>query len=171
MYSLSIADSLMLSNDALVHRSKRSTQDPKHNPSHESHTYLHLHGVADDLMLISDASVHRSKRYSQNSEHDSTIGCRACTYLLPVADDLMLINDISVDESEDLPKILGPLVEEGPMAALGRAHQQPSTAFNPAPNKRQLLQTMKLAAPATVKLQVCPCAMCHCDDALCYITR
>ena len=70
----------------------------------------------------------------------------------------MAINDISVDESEDLPKILGPLVEEGPLAALGRAHQsssQPSNpALSPATNKRQLLQTMKLAAPAIVKLQV-----------------
>ncbi|DBA76382.1 TPA: hypothetical protein ACH3X1_010090 [Trebouxia sp. C0004] len=70
-----------------------------------------------------------------------------------VVDDLLLINDISVDESEDLPKILGPLVEEGPLAALGRAHQQPNAAFSPATNKRQLLQTMKLAAPAIVKLQ------------------
>ncbi|KAL0042877.1 hypothetical protein WJX79_002164, partial [Trebouxia sp. C0005] len=70
-----------------------------------------------------------------------------------VVDDLLLINDISVDESEDLPKILGPLVEEGPLAALGRAHQQPGAAFSPATNKRQLLQTMKLAAPAIVKLQ------------------
>ena len=77
-----------------------------------------------------------------------------------LTDDLMTIDDISVDESEDLPKILGPLVEEGPSAALGRAHQSSShssnTALSPATNKRQLLQTMKLAAPAIVKLQVCP---------------
>lgn len=76
----------------------------------------------------------------------------------PSAEDLMMINDISVDESEDLPKILGPLVEEGPLAALGRAHQSSShpsnAALTPATNKRQLLQTMKLAAPAIVKLQV-----------------
>lgn len=76
-----------------------------------------------------------------------------------LADDLMSINDISVDESEDLPKILGPLVEEGPLAALGRAHQSgshsPKAALSPATNKRVLLQTMKLAAPAIVKLQVC----------------
>lgn len=72
----------------------------------------------------------------------------------------MSINDISVDESEDLPKILGPLVEEGPLAALGRAHQSSShtssaAAVSPETNKRALLQTMKLAAPAIVKLQVC----------------
>lgn len=77
-----------------------------------------------------------------------------------LTDDFMTINDISVDESEDLPKILGPLVEEGPSAALGRAHQSSShssnTALSPATNKRQLLQTMKLAAPAIVKLQVGP---------------
>ena len=77
-----------------------------------------------------------------------------------LTDELMTINDISVDESEDLPKILGPLVEEGPLAALGRAHQSSSHSSNavlsPATNKRQLLQTMKLAAPAIVKLQVCP---------------
>lgn len=68
-----------------------------------------------------------------------------------------MINDISVDESEDLPKILGPLAEEGPSAALGRAHQQPNAAFSPVTNKRQLLQTMKLAAPAIIKLQVWAC--------------
>ena len=73
----------------------------------------------------------------------------------PSAEDLMMINDISVDESEDLPKILGPLVEEGPLAALGKAHQSSSyPSLTPATNKRQLLQTMKLAAPAIVKLQV-----------------
>ena len=76
-----------------------------------------------------------------------------------LTDDLMTINDISVDESEDLPKILGPLVEEGPLAALGRAHQSSShssnTVLSATTNKRQLLQTMKLAAPAIVKLQVC----------------
>ena len=75
----------------------------------------------------------------------------------------MTINDISVDESEDLPKILGRLVEEGPLAALGRAHQSTTTqsnpALSPATNKRQLLQTMKLAAPAIVKLQVCTAAV------------
>ena len=70
------------------------------------------------------------------------------------AGNLMAINDISVDDSEELPKILGPLVEDGPEAALGRAHQQPGNALSPATNKRQLLQTMKLAAPAIVKLQV-----------------
>ncbi|KAL3153383.1 hypothetical protein ABBQ38_011722 [Trebouxia sp. C0009 RCD-2024] len=77
--------------------------------------------------------------------------------LQTVIDDLMSINDISVDESEDLPKILGPLVEEGPLAALGRAHRSsshsPTPALSPATNKRVLLQTMKLAAPAIVKLQ------------------
>lgn len=77
--------------------------------------------------------------------------------LQTIIDDLMSINDISVDESEDLPKILGPLVEEGPLAALGRAHQSgshsPKAALSPATNKRVLLQTMKLAAPAIVKLQ------------------
>lgn len=70
------------------------------------------------------------------------------------AEDLLRINDISVDESEDLPKILGPLAEEGPLAALGRAHQQSDAALSPATSKRRLLQTMKLAAPAIVKLQV-----------------
>ena len=85
-------------------------------------------------------------------KHNSSVEADVCAF----ADDLLLINDISVDESEDLPKILGPLVEEGPSAALGRAHQQPGAAFSPATNKRQLLQTMKLAAPAIVKLQVPP---------------
>ena len=88
-----------------------------------------------------------------------------------VADDLLLINDISVDESEDLPKILGPLVEGGPLAALGRAHQQPGAAFSPATNKRQLLQTMKLAAPAIVKLQVPPCTCATALTALCQAIR
>ncbi len=87
-------------------------------------------------------------------KHNSSVEADVCAFA--VADDLLLINDISVDESEDLPKILGPLVEEGPLAALGRAHQQPGAAFSPATNKRQLLQTMKLAAPAIVKLQVPP---------------
>lgn len=73
--------------------------------------------------------------------------------LQTVIGNLMAINDISVDDSEELPKILGPLVEDGPEAALGRAHQQPGNALSPATNKRQLLQTMKLAAPAIVKLQ------------------
>ncbi len=88
-------------------------------------------------------------------KHNSSVEADVCAFA--VADDLLLINDISVDESEDLPKILGPLVEEGPLAALGRAHQQAGAAFSPATNKRQLLQTMKLAAPAIVKLQVPPC--------------
>lgn len=74
--------------------------------------------------------------------------------LMADAEDLLRINDISVDESEDLPKILGPLAEEGPLAALGRAHQQSDAALSPATSKRRLLQTMKLAAPAIVKLQV-----------------
>ncbi len=91
---------------------------------------------------------------SNTQKHNSSVEADVCAFA--VADDLLLINDISVDESEDLPKILGPLVEEGPLAALGRAHQPAGAAFSPATNKRQLLQTMKLAAPAIVKLQVPP---------------
>lgn len=88
-----------------------------------------------------------------NTQHQNS-RVEADIHAFAIADDLLLINDISVDESEDLPKILGPLVEEGPLAALGRAHQQAGAAFSPATNKRHLLQTMKLAAPAIVKLQV-----------------
>ena len=90
---------------------------------------------------------------------DAFLMCRLCC----CAGSLLAINDISVDDSEDLPKILGPLVEDGPEAALGRAHQQPANALSPATNKRQLLQTMKLAAPAIVKLQVCwsGCVIMH----------
>ena len=96
------------------------------------------------------------------------IGCSAS------ADELLAINDISVDESEDLHKILGPLVEDGPTAALGRAHQQPGTALSPDTNKRQLLQTMKLAAPAIVKLQVWSVTNhcingCSCYRLFCYM--
>ena len=50
-------------------------------------------------------------------KHNSSVEADVCAFA--VADDLLLINDISVDESEDLPKILGPLVEEGPLAGQG----------------------------------------------------
>ena len=114
-------------------------------------------------MELYTASQHR---YLSHVKRNSQRRCWFCSCVTfqswssAVTDDLMTMNDISVDESEDLPKILGPLVEEGPVAALGRAHQSSShssnTALSPATNRRQLLQTMKLAAPAIVKLQVCP---------------
>lgn len=66
------------------------------------------------------------------------------------------MRDISVVESEDLPKILEPLVEAGPQAALGRPSQKGATL---EVHRKQLLQTVKVAAPGIVKLQASPCCM------------
>ena len=72
------------------------------------------------------------------------------TALCLAADDLMTMRDISVSESEDLPKILEPLVDEGPQAALGKAPKQPT----PEAQHKQMLQIVRLTAPGIKKLQV-----------------
>ena len=127
------------------------------------HMLLHITSCRPAMLLQEHTPVKNTQKQNPSVEVD------VCAFA--VADDLLLINDISVDESEDLPKILRPLVEEGPLAALGRAHQQPSAAFSPATNKRQLLQTMKLAAPAIVKLQVPPCTCAAALTVLCQAIR
>lgn len=75
------------------------------------------------------------------------------TILCLAADDLMTMRDISVSESEDLPKILEPLVDEGPQAALGKAPKQSSQPMPEAQHK-QMLQIVRLTAPGIKKLQV-----------------
>ena len=69
------------------------------------------------------------------------------------ADDLMTMRDISVNESEDLPKVLEPLVTEGARAALGKPPQQASQS-DPEAQRKQMLQIVKLTAPGIKKLQV-----------------
>lgn len=66
------------------------------------------------------------------------------------------MRDISVSESEDLPKILAPLIEDGPQAVLGKPTQQTS-AGNSEAQRKQMLQIVKLTAPSIKKLQVCAC--------------
>ena len=153
------------------------------NAEHIVIIWLHTHEPLlvdeNDLTLIGDASTHETIKCRSLCNSEALILTCICLLLptsqcykhtiVAVADDLLMINDISVDESEDLPKILGPLAEEGPSAALGRAHQQPNAAFSPVTNKRQLLQTMKLAAPAIIKLQVWPLQLVRlCDAHLLY---
>ena len=76
-----------------------------------------------------------------------------CYNMSAAAGDLMTMHDISVIESEDLPKVLEPLVEAGPQAALGKPTQKGNSQ---EADKKQLLQTVKLAAPGIVKLQASP---------------
>ncbi|CAL8471952.1 g11494 [Coccomyxa elongata] len=63
--------------------------------------------------------------------------------------ELLALEDISVEESEDLPRILGPLADDAPAAALGRAG-----ALEQAPADRDLiLAAIEARAPALAKLR------------------
>lgn len=74
-----------------------------------------------------------------------------------VAGELLALEDISVEESEDLPRILGPLADDAPAAALGRAG-----ALEQAPADRDLvLAAIEARAPALAKLRVRPLCSRH----------
>jgi hypothetical protein len=78
----------------------------------------------------------------------SMLGDRACGDAF--AGELLELRDISVEESEDLPRILGPLAEDAAASALGRA-----AALDQAPLDRELLlAAIEAAAPAVAKLRV-----------------
>ena len=68
----------------------------------------------------------------------------------------MTMRDISVNESEDLPKVLEPLITDGAQAALGKPPQQAPQSNHEA-QRKQMLQIVKLTAPGIKKLQV----RCH----------
>ena len=57
------------------------------------------------------------------------------------ADDILAMRDISVEESEELPKILGPIADDAPAVALGGA-----SVLDQAPVDRELLITAIEAA-------------------------
>jgi hypothetical protein len=70
------------------------------------------------------------------------------------AADVLAIRDISVEESDDLPSVLEPLVEDAASAVLGRER---GDAGGEGPAARELLlEAVKAAAPALLKLQVRP---------------
>ena len=60
--------------------------------------------------------------------------------------DILAMRDIGVDESEELPLILRPLVDDGGGAAVG--------ALAPEPLRLAVLQAVRDATPALMQLQV-----------------
>jgi hypothetical protein len=62
--------------------------------------------------------------------------------------DILAMRDIGVDESEELPLILRPLVDDGGGAAVG--------ALTPEPLRAAVLQAVRDATPALMQLQVGP---------------
>ncbi len=64
--------------------------------------------------------------------------------------DLLGLADISMEESEDLPRILGPLAEDAAAAALGRA----GAGADAAPARAALLAALEARAPALLRLRV-----------------
>lgn len=63
------------------------------------------------------------------------------------------MRDIGVDESEELPLILRPLVDDGGGAAVG--------ALTPEPLRLAVLQAVRDATPALMQLQVGGCMEHH----------
>ncbi len=67
-----------------------------------------------------------------------------------MAGELLALRDISVEESEDLPRILGPLADDAAAAALGRS----GALDQPPPHRDALLAAIEAGAPALAKLRV-----------------
>ncbi|EIE23685.1 hypothetical protein COCSUDRAFT_63210 [Coccomyxa subellipsoidea C-169] len=63
--------------------------------------------------------------------------------------ELLALRDISVEESEDLPRILGPLADDAAAAALGRS----GALDQPPPHRDALLAAIEAGAPALAKLR------------------
>jgi hypothetical protein len=68
-----------------------------------------------------------------------------------VAGDLLELADISVEESEELPRILGPLAAEAASAAVG---QPPQPADGPSLDRDLLIQAVEAGSPSLAKLRV-----------------
>ncbi len=66
--------------------------------------------------------------------------------------DLLELADISVEESEELPRILGPLAAEAAAAAVGQ--QPPQPADGPSLDRDLLIQAVEAGAPSLAKLRV-----------------